>query len=69
VRLFQSERRLTRELSRILTSPQEKIRHVERRAQEDEEDFIVYLPSDLELSETSYHHYQLRDGAEIVLQV
>lgn len=69
MRLFQSERRLSRELSRILTAPQDKIRHVERRAQKDEEDFVVYLPSDLEINETSFQHYQLRDGGEVVLQV
>lgn len=68
MKLFQSERRLSRELSRILTAPQEKMRFAEKRAQEEEEDFLVYLPSDLEVNEFS-HHYLIRDGAEIVLQL
>jgi len=69
MRFFQSERRLSRELSRMLTAPQDKMKNVEMRAQKDEEDFIVYLPSDLEVDEVSYHHYQIRDGYEVVLRL
>ena len=67
MKLFQSERRLNRELSRILTAPQEKVRYAERRAQEDEEDFLVYLPSDLEID--NFHHYQIRDEGEVLLRL
>lgn len=69
MRFFQSERRLSRELSRMLTAPQDKMRDVELRTQKDEEDFLVYLPSDLEIDEVSYHHYQIRDGSEVVLRL
>lgn len=68
MRLFQSERRLSKELSRILTSPQEKISTVEKRALKDEQDFLVYLDSELEVDHFSYH-YQIRDGYEVVLRV
>jgi hypothetical protein len=70
MKLFQSERRLSRELTRILAAAQEeKMLFAEKKAQEDEEDFLVYLPSDLQVNEVSFHHYQIRDGAEIVLQL
>jgi hypothetical protein len=68
MRLFQSEGRLTKELSRILTSPQEKMNNVERRALKEEQDFLVYLDSDLEIDHMS-SHYQIRDGYEVVLRV
>jgi hypothetical protein len=67
--MFQSERRLTKELSRILTSPEEKIQLAERRALEDEEDFLVYLPSDLEIKEGSFSFIKVRDGSELVLDI
>ncbi len=69
MRMFQSERRLTKELSRILTSPEEKIQLAERRALEDEEDFLVYLPSDLEIKEGSFSFIKVRDGSELVLDI
>lgn len=65
--MFQSERRLSKELSRILVAPQEKMELVERRALEDEQDFLVSLPSDWEIQEGSF--IRLREGAELVLAV
>jgi hypothetical protein len=67
--MFQSERRLTKELSRILTAPEDKIQMAERRALEDEEDFLVFLPSDLEIRESSFSFIKVRDGAELVLNI
>jgi len=69
MRMFQSERRLTKELSRILTAPEDKIQLAERRALEDEEDFLVFLPSDLEIMEGSFSFIKVRDGAELVLDI
>jgi hypothetical protein len=69
MRLFQSERRLSKELSKILTSQQEKLLNVEKRALKDEQDFLVYLESDLEVDETNFHHYQIRDGSEVVFRL
>jgi len=67
MRMFQSERRLTKELSRILTSPEEKIQIAERRALEDEADFLVYLPSDVQINEGSFSFIKVRDGSELLL--
>jgi len=67
MRMFQSERRLTKELSRILTSPEEKIQIAERRALEDEADFLVYLPSDVQIKEGSFSFIKVRDGSELLL--
>lgn len=69
MRMFQSERRLTKELSRILTSPEEKIQDAERQALEEEEDFLVYLPSDLEIQEGNFSFIKVRDGTELVLDI
>ena len=70
MRLFQSERKLSRELSRILTAPKERVKNIERKTLNEEQDFVVYLPSDLEIDEfSSLHHYQIRDGAEVVLSL
>ena len=69
MRMFQSERRLNKELSRILTAPEDKIQLAERKALEEEEDFLVYLPSELEIKETSFSFIKVRDGAELVLEI
>lgn len=69
MRMFQSERRLNKELSRILTLPEEKIQLAERQALEDEEDFLVYLPSELEIKESSFSFIKIRDGSELVLEI
>ena len=69
MRMFQSERRLNKELSRILTAPEDKIQLAERKALEEEEDFLVYLPSELEIKETSFSFIKFRDGAELVLEI
>ncbi len=69
MRMFQSERRLSKELSRILMSPEDRMQLAERQALEDEADFLVYLPSDLEIQETSFSFIKVRDGAELVLNV
>jgi hypothetical protein len=69
MRLFQSERKLSQELSRILTAPKEKRQMVERRAEKEDADFIAYLPSDFEISEMSFQHYQVKDGSEVLLSV
>jgi hypothetical protein len=69
MRMFQSERRLSKELSRILTSLEEKIKVEERRALEDEEDFVVYLPSEVEVNEGEFSFIKIRDGAEVLLQI
>lgn len=69
MKLFQSERRLSRELARILTSPQEKILSFEQRVLIDEQDFLVFLDSELEVEGGSLEHYQIRDGYEVVLKI
>jgi hypothetical protein len=69
MRMFQSEMRLSKELSRILTSPEEKMKVEERRALEDEEDFVVYLPSEVEVNEGGFSFIKIRDGSEILLQI
>jgi hypothetical protein len=67
MRMFQSERRLSKELSRILVSPEERILHAERQALEEEADFLVYLPSELEIQEKSFSFIKVRDGLDLVL--
>ncbi len=69
MKLFQSERKLSEELSRILAAPLEKRQMVERMAEKEDADFIAYLPSDFEVNEMSFHHYQIKDGSEIVINV
>lgn len=58
--LLQSERKLSRQLDRALKT-QDKLRSLEKRATQEEQDFLVYLPDELEVNALSYHHYQLLD--------
>jgi hypothetical protein len=69
MRMFQSERRLSKELTRILTSAEANMELAERQAQQDEADFLVYLPSDLEIRESSFSFIKVRDGGELVLNI
>lgn len=69
MRLFQSERKLSQEVSRILTAPLEKRQLAERKAENEDADFVAYLPSDFEINEMSFHHYQIKDGSEVIMSV
>jgi hypothetical protein len=69
MRLFQSERRLSKELTKIFTADQgERLKLAEERVRAEEHDFIVYLPTDLVIDTNSINHLKIRDGHEVVLQ-
>lgn len=69
MRLFQSERRLMLEISKMINSDKERRKSVESKAEQEDRDFLVYLPSELQIDEGQLSHFQIRDGSEIVLRI
>ncbi|PIS10978.1 MAG: hypothetical protein COT73_06375, partial [Bdellovibrio sp. CG10_big_fil_rev_8_21_14_0_10_47_8] len=69
MKMLNSEKRLTRDFDRYMRYPSWKISQFQHEVDKDIEDFVVSIPSEIQIDHLPLEHLKIRDGQDVVLDL